>query len=144
MRHLDYYLKWYPLPKGLNAEHAIQHVRKHRGEDWQKRQVIEVLQILFTSHGLPLPTGLYSASLPEDSNEPADHGALPEDPDEAKLVRFIRYRHLAFTTERTYRHHWRKFAEFCGKQRPCVAQLENYLSHLAVEARFLKALNDKS
>ena len=84
-RHLDYYLKCNPLPGGLEPERAITHIRNHRGEEWQKRQVIEVVQLLFQCHDVPVPSGLYSASLAPSTTEKHNVGQLPADPDEAKV-----------------------------------------------------------
>ncbi len=133
-KFLNHYQKNLKTVKYKNIKDFIDKLESEGKEDWQIRQAYKAIKI-FLEDFMGLVIDFH------ENDEKLNESKIVKNPktwNEAftKFINEIRFQHLAYSTEKTYRSWIRRFIRFCNNAPPTEVQsshVKKFLVHQAVE-----------
>jgi integron integrase len=133
-KFLSFYQKKLKTVKYDNIKAFLDTLESEGREDWQIRQAYRAIKY-FLEDFMCLPIDFSETPEDESSGKPVKNPATWEDAF-LKFINEVRFQHLAYSTEKTYRSWIRRFIGFCNNAPPGTIQsshVKKFLVHLAVE-----------
>ncbi len=130
-KFISYYQKDFKAVKYRNIKDFLDKLDSEGKEDWQIRQAYKAIKV-FLEDFMGLMIDFNEDSENKSKNIPVKY---PKTWKEAfsKFINEIRFQHLAYSTEKTYRSWIRRFIGFCNNARPeeiDSSHVKKYLVHL--------------
>ncbi len=133
-KFLSFYQKNLKAVKYDNIKAFLDKLESEGKEDWQIRQAYRSIKF-FLEDFMRLTIDFSENPKDESSGKPVKNPATWKDAF-SKFINEIRFQHLAYSTEKTYRSWIRRFVAFCNNAPPRTIQsshVKKFLVHLAVE-----------
>jgi len=133
-KFLSFYQKNLKAVKYDNIKAFLDKLESDGKEDWQTRQAYRSIKF-FLEDFMRLTIDFSENPENESSGKPVKNPATWKDAF-SKFINEIRFQHLAYSTEKTYRSWIRRFVVFCNNAPPITIQsshVKKFLVHLAVE-----------